>query len=125
MLEKGIAFHVLTASASDYIRKFSNGLSFCTGDETTIKTILRANPGYLLIKDGLILNKWSWATLPSPEKLTEIISGEPEKLRTGNHTFALISILGLVSLILAILVIWYFKFTHADNQIVEPNKINN
>ena len=125
MLEKGIAFHVLTASASDYISKFSNGLSFCTGDETTIKTILRANPGYLLIKDGLILNKWSWATLPSPEKLSEIISGEPEKMRPGNHHFALISILALVSLILAILVFWYFKFIHTDNQIVEPNKINN
>ena len=27
-------------------------LQFCTADETTLKTMVRANPGYILLKNG-------------------------------------------------------------------------
>jgi triosephosphate isomerase len=40
---------------------------FCSVDETTLKTMVRANPGYILIKDGIILRKWSWANVPEEE----------------------------------------------------------
>jgi triosephosphate isomerase len=63
----GIGFYVLTASGTDDVKKHDNGLAFCSADETTLKTIVRANPGYLLLKDGTILGKWSWANLPDME----------------------------------------------------------
>jgi hypothetical protein len=46
---------------------YENGLQFCTVDETTLKTMMRANPGYILIQNGVITGKWSWANLPSNE----------------------------------------------------------
>ena len=67
-------FYILTASGSDEIRSFNNGLQFCRADETTLKTIIRANPGYILLKEGTIVAKWSWANLPEKEKITEIIN---------------------------------------------------
>jgi hypothetical protein len=47
------------------VKKYLNGLKFCSADETTLKTMIRANPGYMLIRDGVIAGKWSWANVPS------------------------------------------------------------
>ena len=48
----------------------NNGLQFCLTDETTLKTMVRANPGYILLKDGTIIGKWSWANLPDKEEIS-------------------------------------------------------
>lgn len=37
---------------------------FLTGDDKMLETILRANPGVVLIKGGTIVNKWHWKKLP-------------------------------------------------------------
>lgn len=66
-ISAGIDFLIVTASASGELQEFENGLTFCTADETTLKTIVRANPGYILLKDGVIVEKWSWANLPEKE----------------------------------------------------------
>jgi hypothetical protein len=34
-----------------------------------LKTIIRSNPGVLLLKKGVILNKWHYGKLPSFEEL--------------------------------------------------------
>lgn len=44
---------------------------FC--DHTTLKTIVRSNPGLLLIHDGVIVGKWSHNLLPSLEKLDQVV----------------------------------------------------
>ncbi len=62
---KGIDFFIITSSGSEEVKNYFNGLKFCTADETTLKTMIRANPGYVLIKDGVITGKWSWANVPS------------------------------------------------------------
>jgi hypothetical protein len=74
---KDINFYILTSSGTDEIKRYENGLTFCSADETTLKTMMRSNPGYILIKDGTILGKWSWANVPEEDwfgkeiKLTE------------------------------------------------------
>ena len=73
-MENQIDFHVLTASESSEVRNISNGISFCLADETTLKTMIRSNPGYILLKDGTVLDKWSWANLPENEIISEIIN---------------------------------------------------
>jgi hypothetical protein len=60
---KGIDFYILTASGGAEIKNYDNRLTFCNTDETTLKTIIRSNPGYVLIKDGTIVGKWSWANM--------------------------------------------------------------
>jgi uncharacterized membrane protein YphA (DoxX/SURF4 family) len=66
-LDKRIDFYVLTASGTDKAKSYYNGLSFCSVDETTLKTMVRANPGYILLKEGSIIGKWSWANVPEKE----------------------------------------------------------
>jgi uncharacterized membrane protein YphA (DoxX/SURF4 family) len=66
-LSNGIDFYILTASVTTEIDNYYNGLQFCSTDETTLKTMLRSNPGYMLLKDGIIQGKWSWANIPEKE----------------------------------------------------------
>jgi hypothetical protein len=68
----GISFYILTASGEEDIKKYENGLKFCNTDETTLKTMLRSNPGYMLIKEGKIVGKWSWAELGELRNLLNI-----------------------------------------------------
>jgi hypothetical protein len=71
-LANGIGFIILTASGTDEIASYSNGLQFCLTDETTLKTMVRSNPGYILLRNGTIAGKWSWADLPGVESLLKI-----------------------------------------------------
>ncbi len=64
-----ISFYVVTSTTRQATEKYLNGLQFCTADGTLLKTIIRSNPGYLLLKDGTILAKWSPSTLPDIEWL--------------------------------------------------------
>lgn len=57
-------FYALTASSDEDIAKFRklSGVTFpfYKTDPTTLKTIIRANPGLVLIKNGTIQGKWNW-----------------------------------------------------------------
>ena len=67
-LEHQHPFYCLTASSDDAVREWTERTGaeypFCTTDETTLKTIIRSNPGLLLLKDGQIIRKWSHNRLP-------------------------------------------------------------
>ena len=75
VLIRGIDFYVVTASGSDELNTYDNGLMFCSADETTLKTMIRANPGYILISNGTIAGKWSWATVPDADWFVKYQSG--------------------------------------------------
>ena len=66
-INKGMRFYILTASGTEEAGSYKNGLEFCSADETTLKTMVRSNPGYLLLKEGTIIGKWSWANVPEKE----------------------------------------------------------
>ena len=38
-------------------------------DAVPLKSMVRANPGIVLMKNGVVINKWSYQSLPSLEKL--------------------------------------------------------
>lgn len=43
--------------------------SYYSGDETMLKTIVRSNPGVILLKDGVVKGKWHFKTLPTFEEI--------------------------------------------------------
>jgi len=43
-------FLSLPLSGTEEVKSYENGLTFCTADETTLKTMIRANPGYICLK---------------------------------------------------------------------------
>lgn len=82
----GIDFYLLTSSSSgevrDYIMpKIFTGIpvfeekdDFYLVDEITLKTMVRSNPGFMLIKEGTIIAKWSWAGRPDIETIINILN---------------------------------------------------
>ena len=72
--ENGADFYCVTASANDEIERWRDltgaEYHFCNADETTLKTMIRSNPGLMLLKDGTIIGKWSHNTLPQTDDLT-------------------------------------------------------
>jgi triosephosphate isomerase len=75
-LEKNIPFYCLTASIGEGIEHWIEitgaEYPFCNTDETTLKTIIRSNPGLVMLKDGVVVGKWSHNDLPDKEELKEI-----------------------------------------------------
>ena len=61
-------FYCLTASTEKAINRWRDmtgaDYPFCSTDEITLKTIVRSNPGLLLLKKGTVIRKWSHNSLP-------------------------------------------------------------
>ena len=72
--ENGADFYCVTASANNEIERWRDltgaEYHFCNADETTLKTMIRSNPGLMLLKDGTIIGKWSHNALPQTDDLT-------------------------------------------------------
>ena len=66
--EQGYAFYGVTASGPRAIDRWRENTGaeypFCTADETTLKTIIRSNPGLVLLKDATVIAKRSHNNLP-------------------------------------------------------------
>jgi uncharacterized membrane protein YphA (DoxX/SURF4 family) len=66
---------LLTSSSFSDAQKFGKKMKLVTeifyADAVPLKSMVRANPGILLLKNGLIVNKWHFHSMPSFETLKE------------------------------------------------------
>jgi uncharacterized membrane protein YphA (DoxX/SURF4 family) len=71
--ENNIDFIAITGSTPKTVAEFkeTQDIQFEVfySDEITLKTIIRSNPGLVLIKDGTILDKWSHRDIPKFEDI--------------------------------------------------------
>lgn len=78
--DNNCAFYCLTASNDDEVNHWKDitgaEYEFCETDGTTLKTIVRSNPGLLLIKEGVIIGKWSHNRLPDAQTLKDLIGNK-------------------------------------------------
>jgi len=96
-------FYALTSSSSSEIKEWDENTGaeylFCTGDDVTLKTIVRSNPGLLLIKGGTIINKWPNTRLPDIDKLKKILEDANQGYVTKPNNFGTLILLALILLI--------------------------
>lgn len=80
-LENHYAFYGLTASDESGVAQWREMTGaeypFCNVDETTLKTMIRSNPGLMLLKEGTIIRKWSHNRLPDISELKQPLDQSP------------------------------------------------
>ena len=80
-LEYGYAFYCLTSSSDEDILKWKDNTGaeypFCLMDNITLKTMIRSNPGLILLKEGKVIRKWSVNNLPNEYDLTDSLDRLP------------------------------------------------
>jgi hypothetical protein len=84
--ERHLGFYAVTSSAKEEINAWINNTGaeypFLTADDVLLKTIIRSNPGLVLLKSGTILRKWHYNDIPSEDRVNAVMDkllNSPEK----------------------------------------------
>lgn len=117
----GYHFYCLTSSTGKAIDKWVDetgaGYQFCNTDATTLQTIIRSTPGLVLLKKGVVINKWSNASLPDEYELTNSLDKLPlgQVQRSGATERAMWILIWYVIILLVITIIdrmgWFAMLT--------------
>ncbi len=80
--KQNIAWWALTASPKADVSKYREQKDveypFYVSDATVLKTIIRANPGLLLMKGNVVKAKWSDLNIPTMKEIESYVSGEKQ-----------------------------------------------
>lgn len=79
-VQDGTSLVVLTGSLPEQIMEYKKGLhpdmEFYNADDVELKMIVRSNPGIILLKDGVVIDKWHWRDLPDYEEWKEELAND-------------------------------------------------
>jgi uncharacterized membrane protein YphA (DoxX/SURF4 family) len=116
-------FYCLTASNVEEIEEFIKTndpiYDFYNTDPITLKTIVRSNPGLLLLKKGTVVDKWSSKNIPDVNDLSNdlmarsvtIHQAEAENILTITYVLALL----LFMAVFHIFYIWLIQNKYINN----------
>lgn len=73
--ENGLSFICLTSTSQEecsmYAEETGAPYEFFNCDEITLKTMIRSNPGLIVMKGGIIVGKWHYNDFPTPEEFNK------------------------------------------------------
>ena len=85
-LDNGVPFFVTTASddaaVAHWCKRTGAEYPVYWTDELVLRNMVRANPGVLLLKDGVIVGKWNVADLPAVDDFAQSPTRMPDRLST-------------------------------------------
>lgn len=74
---KGVKTFILTASVDEEVEKIKKAsgtsIPFISADAIVLKTIVRSNPGYVLLSNGVVKDKWSYRVEKSAEEIIKAL----------------------------------------------------
>ncbi|MDR2680732.1 MAG: DoxX family protein [Tannerella sp.] len=112
--EHHILFYCVTSSAEEAVKTWINNTGaeypFLKADDVTLKTVIRANPGLVLIKSGTILEKWHYNDIPSEDEANAVIDrllNSPDK-KSGKENSPWTWIISCFTL--PLLLVWIYDY---------------
>ena len=117
--ENKLPFFAVTGSSEEQITGWEKNTGadypFLTADDVLLKTIIRSNPGMVLLKEGTILAKWHHNDIPEEEQLKGIVSGYSDGVFAvaGKEKGPWTSI--ILGFTLPLLLVWFYDFFRNRN----------
>lgn len=112
--DQGIAFYCVTASSEDKIREWTDKTGaeypFLMGDETVLKTIIRSNPGFVLLKNGTIFAKWHYNDMPDESGIQKVLSDYLSKDTAESREEDKKIALSLFAFAVPLLLVWLYDY---------------
>ena len=100
--ENGYPFYLVTASSPAHVdeweARYRTGFQFTHADERVLKTMIRSNPGLILLQQGIVINKWDDRSVPRMEQLNVPLEDSPP-VKPGNRATAEKRRLGVIALL--------------------------
>ena len=114
-LEHGIPFYCIIGSSREKIRDWIElsgaEYPFFFADDVLLKTIIRSNPGLVLVKNGTVRMKWHYKDIPEEEDIAGVLNSyleEKEPKNEGNR-WIYINLLGFT---VPLLLVWVYDYLH-------------
>ena len=102
-------FYLVTASpariVSDWEEQYKTGFQFTHADERVLKTMIRANPGLMLLKEGTVVNKWDDLNVPRLDRTSMSLDASSlinpgDRKTTESRRVGIVALLFIVPLLL-------------------------
>lgn len=104
--EHSLPIYTVTASNEAQCREWTKhtglDIPILTADDVLLKTIIRSNPGLVLMKQGTILAKWHHNDIPTPGKLRTFIEANRPNARSAGQIW----LYTVLAFVLPLLLIW-------------------
>jgi len=114
MSSSNIRFYAVTASPVGATQRITENLQlsypFLTADETMLKTMIRSNPGILLLYKGTILKKWHYAQFSWNYNDTDVLKQVTVQQRMLREKFVTLSFILILAFLLSINLVIFQKF---------------
>ncbi|MDR1454070.1 MAG: DoxX family protein [Tannerella sp.] len=141
--EKHYPFYCVTASSQDGIEQWQKNTGadypFLTADDVVLKTMIRSNPGLIVIREGTILAKWHHNDIPNEHTLAETVaacldemplpesnSGEAEATPAKKNRLEGERWLRIISgFVLPLLLVWIYDFLRNRRSRKKKNRFTN
>ena len=110
-LEHNIPFYCVTGSSLEAIDAWSDNTGaeypYRMADEVLLKTIIRSNPGLVLLKGGTIVGKWHYNDIPAEEDVKEVMDQFlDENVTKSEEDGALVT--NLLTFTVPLLLVWLY-----------------
>jgi uncharacterized membrane protein YphA (DoxX/SURF4 family) len=105
--ENGYNFYGITASSDDDIKKYyektGTNFDFYGADEITLKTVVRSNPGIVILKSGTIIDKWHNNDIPDVNKFSDsLVSQSISKYKKKGDNFYILLLIVSFGLMISV-----------------------
>jgi uncharacterized membrane protein YphA (DoxX/SURF4 family) len=85
-----ISFMMLSGSSEQanqvYLQNSGAQYPVYATDATVLKSMVRSNPGIMLLKDNIVLKKWNINDAPPVDELKELLTKNPEDIIAGHYS---------------------------------------
>ena len=120
--EKGMQFYCLTGSDEAAVTKWIDYTGaeypFLFVDDVTLKTMIRSNPGLIVLKGGTIMGKWHYNDFPKEEDLDKFVESALLKPMKDEKEARLVT--NLLTFAVPVLLVWLYDYRRNRKKQKQP-----